>query len=252
MALLGGIVSAHAPVKFVEKIAYGSAFLILAVVGMRLLIQQSDDTAKAAAEYKRTLATIASSTTETTRMQHLNTQLQERLLAQSSVITDLGRRGINTATGGDSFCYMVFTSSIPGELLPVFLHRGRYPLYDVTARIIDHRLLSTRPPLTGRESVRNLMAGSEVVLRVGNMTTGSAWFGPSLAPPFDEDDEKFSINFDARNGFWHEELRYHGPKGHRSSAIRVWRGLSTGKESVVFEMVDREFPRTESGDVKWE
>ena len=107
MAMLGGIVSAHAPAKLLAKILYIIAFIVLAIIGFRLVNQQSSDTARASKEFQSTLSSIAASSSETVRVQALNTQLQRRLLAQSSTIADLGTQGIRTATGGDSFCSLL-------------------------------------------------------------------------------------------------------------------------------------------------
>jgi len=56
MALLGVIVSSHAPAKLVHKAAYGCACVLLAVIGMKLVIQQSNDAAEADRQLRGTLA----------------------------------------------------------------------------------------------------------------------------------------------------------------------------------------------------
>ena len=86
MAMLGGIVSAHAPTTFTAKMGYGSTFVVLAVIGMKLVIQQSNEAAEADRAFRGTLEAVAKSTAETQRMQSLNTELSESLMSPPMVV----------------------------------------------------------------------------------------------------------------------------------------------------------------------
>ncbi|MEJ7606336.1 MAG: hypothetical protein WKF37_08720 [Bryobacteraceae bacterium] len=125
IALLGSLVSLHPPVKRWHKFTLAAVFIGLAAGGMVLVVQQSNETAVANTKLSNAIQQLSASTIQTSK-------LQEKLLSQSDTISDLARQGITTATGGDSFCYMAIVNGNP-----IFLHSGKFPLYDVTARIVD-------------------------------------------------------------------------------------------------------------------
>ena len=58
MAVLGGIVSAHAPTKLWHKAAYGLSFVVFGVVGMWCVVKQSNETAKADSDLKGAIADL--------------------------------------------------------------------------------------------------------------------------------------------------------------------------------------------------
>jgi hypothetical protein len=255
MALLGGIVSAHVPVKPAEKFMYGAVFVILATVGMRLVIQQSNETAQANKDLRDTLKAVATSTAETTRVETLNTLLQKRLLSQSGIIAGLSVSGINTTTGGDSFCYMMFGGDTH-DMRPAFFHQGQYPLYDLNVRIVDIKMAEVPAGIVG-QALLDFINKAEVKIHLGNMGAGSSfWSERHSTLPFDRSHNAFNVFFDARNGFWHEALRYRDVGTHRAMALIVWREALGGrvfspKELVIFKKVDKDFPLHESGEVKW-
>jgi hypothetical protein len=139
MAMLGGIVSAHAPETFTAKLLYGTAFVMLAVIGVRLVIQQSNEAAEADRQFKQTLAGIASSTAEAQRIQALNTKLQERLLSQSGTIASLSKQTVGQLTGGKTFCYFTVSpntgSGSPVSYPLIVWVRGQYPMQHVVSTI---------------------------------------------------------------------------------------------------------------------
>ena len=70
--------------------------------------------------------------------------------AKNEEISRLQQENVNAITGGDSFAFVGFqvfgmdgsavnANTMPDDLLlvPAFLHKGRYPLYDVTVRFVD-------------------------------------------------------------------------------------------------------------------
>jgi hypothetical protein len=72
------------------------------------------------------------------RQSHFNAELREK------------NEAISRLTGGDGFCWVAFqivdsqgqlvnAYSMPDDLIliPNFVHQGRYPLYDVSANVVD-------------------------------------------------------------------------------------------------------------------
>jgi hypothetical protein len=101
------------------------------------------------------------------------------------------------------------------------------------------------------QEIFDMMNKSEVTLHIGTIIPGAVWSAMNVSLPFNGNDEDFNVFFDASNGFWHEALRYRGPAGHRTRAVRVWRQQSSGKEKIVLDLVDKEYPRNATGEPDW-
>jgi hypothetical protein len=139
MAVIGGIVSAHAPTKLWHKLLYASAFVLLGVIGMYLVIRQSNETAVASSELSHSIHDLSESSKETARVQKLNTELQQRLLVQSSTIESIGKKTISQITGQGTFLYFEVSPNLgSGDPLSFPLSvwiRGKYPMREVTSVI---------------------------------------------------------------------------------------------------------------------
>lgn len=189
---------------------------------------------------------------EIKRVERLNTGLQNKLLDQSGQLIDSGKRisdlskeAIATTTGGESYCYMyldTFTSS-KGPF-PTFIHQGNQPLYDIHVRISDlHKL----------EDIKGSMTVDQL------FSTGPAFTVGDLAPTStkmefdqiitlsDSPRQDFNIFFDARNGYWDENLRMRKVGNNWLEAIRVMRDVrhKHGKTTmkVIYERIPKEFPK---------
>lgn len=230
----------------------------MGVVGLFFVVKQSNEAAVAGASLTNALANLGTSNSEisreqkeTSRIEAENTQLQERLLEQGRTISELAKQGISTTTGGDSFCLMNFdgTSMTQNAGLPVFLHVGKYPLYDITARIDDMGKIA-RLMREDKMPFFTATASSEVIIAISHIAVGGA-YNSAMAIPFERNTQarSFNIFFDARNGFWSEELRFHIVGGTWRVAYRMTnKDPKTGKR---VEFVDKEFPRGKTGDVDW-
>jgi hypothetical protein len=253
MAVLGGLVSAHAPSKLSHKVAYVGAFVVLGCGALTFAIIQSRQTAKSDTESKGMLGQLATASSEATRLQGLNNKLQEELLELAKMNMSLGKQSIATVTGGDSFCYMDFMYQF-GQPNPVFIHHGRYPLYDVQVRIVD--LVEMRKRVA---EGRALDLNSDVQYRINEFQAGRMWMDRSLSVPFsDEQAQDFNIFFSARNGIWTEKLRLRKVSGHWVQAVQVFFSpyIRSGSPSIpskkpAYESVAKEFPRDPDGAVPW-
>jgi len=116
----------------------GGISVILVVSTAYNAKETTDRLDKTIATLNNTSKTILDMSAETIRVGQLNTKLQERLLEQSKTITGLSKECIDTATGGDSFGYIATLNICSSDhWIPTFIQKGKYPLYGVTATIVD-------------------------------------------------------------------------------------------------------------------
>ena len=64
---------------------------------------------------------------------------ERELRTKSDEIAGLNRKIANLVTGGDSFCYLAIGSIDPktNRGIPVVIHQGEHPLFDINMRIVD-------------------------------------------------------------------------------------------------------------------
>jgi hypothetical protein len=165
----------------------------------------------------------------------------EQLARQSS-------ENLKTVTGGDSFCYLTVTylQSATRLGIPFVVHVGKYPLYDLEARIVDLEAFSRRPP--------TLEAFGDLIIRPGNLAVGKAWFDTSISIPITEPNKQdFNIFFTAKNGSWNEALKFRLVQGAWQMALSVRLDVMPKNKTdkmtsrKVYEVVSDQFPKTELG-----
>jgi hypothetical protein len=155
------------------------------------------------------------------RQSDFNVELRDK----NEEIARLKRENASAITGGDGFCWMAFqvvssngelvnANSIPDELVlvPNFIHQGNYPLYDVSARIIDIDALP-----------RNIAQATTKAI-IGNMTPGFAATTPA-------------------------RITLHGKGRWMGFGEHVTVGLGGGKE--LLREVSANYPRAANGEVDW-
>lgn len=203
-----------------------TAFFVLALIGIAITHGQSRRSAQTAQKLEDALETIAAQTMESTRLQGLNTDLQRQLLQQSATITELAHQAIHTATGGDSFACLYFTTSASDSLLPdaregvaSIKHVGEYPLYDLDARVTDMALWTA--PSVGGPIELTLASGAGRKFSVGTLAPGlTHWVLPPLRFA-DKPELHYIIQFSARNGVWFESLMLRRESGRWVQQIEV-------------------------------
>lgn len=223
----------------------------------------SRETAAAQGEAKEASLKLANSienlnkgAEEISRVQKLNTELQQkllessgRILSQGETISGLSRQAIETTTGGESFCHM----SLMGDpnnrtMTPVFLHVGKNPLYEVKARIVNFQLvdpLARQKPLP----IDQIMARDKH-MPLGEIIPESAWIDHQQVVDFNADKaerQDYRIFFNARNGYWEQDLIWQKTDKGWAVATRVFRQEGT-KRRLVFTNIDKGFPRRK---LKW-
>ncbi len=173
-------------------------------------------------------------------------QFEHELRLKSDEIADLNRKIAASVTGGDSFCFLTLGTwdNVPDRALLMVNHQGEYPLYDVAIRMVDVQRYQ-REVAAGQVG---LSRQSETSFSIGNLSPNSSqvlgnWPLPST------DEQGYNVFFNARNGFFTQEIRMRRVNGLWKQAMRVTK-TETGNP-LLYEQIDPEFPRDEQGQVKW-
>jgi hypothetical protein len=152
--------------------------------------------------------------------------------------------GINTSTGGNSFCYAIFLSSSIGATgMPIFVHQGNFPLYGVTARFVNINEMPKK--MAGPQTIENYL-GSDTTEEIGDLRVAGSLFNLTWRIPIsDKNHQSFRIIFDAKNGEWAQDLELRkGADGNILQALRVVK--TVGKNTfTIFRKIDKGFPENE-------
>jgi hypothetical protein len=180
------------------------------------------------------------------RQSNFNSELRQK----NDQIIELQQQSAGAITGGDSFAEMVL--EVPdvttgAVAMPTFAHHGKFPLYDVTARIVDlgeYRRL---------EAAKNFLAATTALqgteVSVGSLTPGFSR-GPMAALQHPSGrDFSYNVFFVARNGAWIQQLRMKWIGNGWSEATRI-SGLSEGKE--LYQKVTPGYQLGPNSEVEWE
>jgi hypothetical protein len=166
--------------------------------------------------------------------------------AKNDQIARLQQENANTITGGDSFAYAgleiygvdgssVNAHNMPDDLLlvPVFINKGHYPLYDVSVRFSD---IDRQMDLSSSLQTYN----------IGNMAAELS-VGSQIRLLHHEKNIAFIINFAARNGLWTQFLRMLWVGDGWAAANKVVRGTQE-----IYRNVSDNYPRQQDGNINWE
>jgi hypothetical protein len=262
LMLWGAIVSLHEDWAKAHRWWVLSVFVVLVAIGVGATIKQSVKSAQemttANTKLSGSIDALRVSSDENARLARLNSELQGRLLDQSTTVSDLAKQAINSTTGGDNFCYMNVESVAlqRGLVVPIFHHYGKYPLYDVEARIFDiitADLLGEQHP-GGGDSAASIGAVT-LTVPIGNVPVNAA-FTPNNPPVIfslkSRDTLAFNVFFHSRNGFWRQNLRGRWIDGAWRMASQVVMDDSKGRNRVLRRNVDRLYPRDKRGGVVWD
>ncbi len=254
LLILGVVVSLKEEWSKRNKLIVLAAFLFVGTIAMYATIQQSSNSAKEMATANTKLSTslqeLSAASNEISRIQRLNTELQERLIASTGKITELSQQNIHALTGGDSYCYLRFPTFTPTGGLPIVIHEGKFPLYDVEARIVNLRQFERIAAETPGDLTMRQFMSSSTMLKVGNLAPGAAFSVLDKPLPFTDEQPNFRVFFGARNGFWHEDLLLRRINGKWLYAVRVFREIGNDKK-LLSEKIDKGFPRTGDGKIEW-
>jgi hypothetical protein len=157
---------------------------------------------------------------------------------------------IQRLTGGDGFCWVAFQivdsqgqlvngNNMPDDLMliPNFIHQGPFPLYDVSASIVDI------------DEIRKDVMRAATLANIGNMAPGSYAKTVGVRVLHHGRDLNFNVFYVARNGSWLQKLRMRWIENGWALANRVTEGLG-GKELLL--EVNPNYPRDAGGNVEWD
>ena len=158
--------------------------------------------------------------------------------------------------GGNSFCYMMLEPGIlawKNQAVPMFVQKGKYPLYGVSAFLVDDAKAAqiTSGLAKGQGVVLSAILPAATTISVGDMPAGSStilWDKPFV---LDKQDIGITIMFTARNGSWQEQIKATKVNGRWSQAIVAYRMKKGNVRIVLYEDVAKEFPRGPDGRVAW-
>ena len=121
------------------------------------------------------------------------------------------------STGGDSFCWASATFTGNNTWVPNFVHKGKYPLYGIHARIFDinNKIISN----TFEEFTKN-----NIFVDVGDLSVQSVYLRYKMPILISgETRQGYNIYYDARNGFWTQVLRFAKVNGVWLQATKVYK-----------------------------
>jgi len=188
------------------------------------------------------------------RQSSFNTEIRNK----NDEIAQLQRENANAISGGDSFARVdlhiigadglaVNAHAMPDELLlvPIIIHEGRYPLYDVTVSFLELTQGKAAFLEVARGKAPFDSGGALRAYPVGNLAPGLAWTSNIRLPHHGKDIE-FNIFFAARNGVWTQLLRWRWIGDGWTRATKVLRGTQE-----LHRQVAPNFPRQQDGSIDW-
>jgi hypothetical protein len=253
MAVLGSIVSVHAPSKPSYKVAYVIAFVLAGAASVFFVIKISNENAAAAEHLKGALKKLEESTAEIANKTALNAQLQEKLVKQSDIITNLSMQNIAAVTGGSTFCYALATPA-NNEFLLMVHSVGKSPLHEVGVELID--VDKMRNSIAGKstasfEEIQSYTVNFPVIPFLES-TSGRTLTTMSMGALLKRN---LQINFSSLNGIWSETLKLDLINGNWAQAIKVIKVLPVinGKvrDKTIYIFSTDNFPKKD-GKIDWD
>jgi len=159
--------------------------------------------------------------------------------------------------GGDSICFMMLEPGVlawKSQAVPMFTHKGKYPLYGVKANVEDLVIMKQLMGNLGRGMGIIIAAAlpAQKIIDVGDIIPGtSSVMWNSAIPLQDHRELVLHIIFMARNGSWHEDLRVLFVKDKWTQAVRVYRMKGNKRGPDLFAYADQDYPRNKHGQVDW-
>lgn len=230
--LLGGVAALMALVEMrpIHKAIYFALIVALMFVENRAIDKDRREFANAEASRRMDENQQFSNIASALKQSMTNNQMAfDATINKANQLLGLSRENVQTLTGAESYAYLAF---VPGQGFLAFPHKGQYPLYGVSARIVE----------LGKAGQNSDMG---VTVFLGDIVQGHAAIQP-LPPNFSPPGDRFDANvfFTARNGDWAQLIREVRVGGRWLRAIRVMgRFTSLKKERIMCEIIDSNFPR---------
>jgi len=237
MAVLGGIVSAHAPTKLRHKISYVAAFVLAGALSVVLIVKISNENTAASRDLADALSQLRNSMSEIARMTNLNTQLQEKLLVSSSKIADLSKENLEQITGAKGYCTvfpMITGADVPTLALTV-ANGTNYSVFDVTIDVMPQVVAGD-----GQDKILEKLQKTVSVF-VGNVRPHYARPMGVMIPVRKDIDNRFHVSMFSRSGIFSESLVVSWSNGHWNTDY----DLSRQGEKTMIHKIAGDFPYSE-------
>jgi hypothetical protein len=168
--------------------------------------------------------------------------------SQSGETAEINEQIASPVTGGGSFAYIVPTFFNPTHNLPMLtlVHRGEYPLYDLTVRIVD---MTTFDKMLRQNNSYSDKLRKELQLSISNIAPNQARMLKTVQ--LGSDPLRWNLFFSARNGFFTELLRVRRVGNEWKTALKVIRTPAPSKEQTLLEKIDSGYPLSKDGQVEW-
>ena len=125
--------------------------------------------------------------------------LNKALAQKSDEIAELNRNIVSSVTGGDSFSYLaLFGMTDAAGPQVIVVQMGKYPLYDVAARVVD---LDKWEAERGSVMTLEKLQALDAHLTVGNIAAGASVTAGRLTRLNPTRQYRYNVFFSARNGF---------------------------------------------------
>ena len=161
---------------------------------------------------------------------------------------EINKQIASSITGGVSFAYIIPTFFDPTHNSPMLtlVHRGEYPLYDLTVRILDMATFDNRVRQNNSYSDR---LREEVQLGISNIAPNQTSMVKTVQ--LGTDPLRWNLYFSARNGFFTELLRVRRVGNEWKTALKVIRTRWPSNDQVLLEKIDSGYPLSKAGQVAW-
>jgi hypothetical protein len=157
---------------------------------------------------------------------------------------------LKMVTGGNSFAYLDFHFHATNTVSPFVISDGKYPLYDVSVRVVDMDEWSKETK--DKRMTMDDMFKFTKVLDVGNLNPSMSVIRNDVRwnLPEDVDRKIFSVTVNARNGWFEQIYNLRKVNGTWRRAYRVVEMLpENGRELRTW--AEEGFPRNASGEIDW-
>lgn len=164
--------------------------------------------------------------------------LESRLESLVGQLETQAREITHYTTGGDSYCYFGIGVDDSNNISTwTVVHQGKYPLYGVTARIVD--LAKFQTAIQGGNPF-----DSDTIVHVGDIAPNQASMKCSidLGTGMSRD---FNVFYSARNGFFTQIVRFRRINGKWCQATTVTATASADVQ--LFSRVDNAYPVDANG-----
>ena len=130
---------------------------------------------------------------------------------------------------------------------PTFVVKGKYPLYGVTARIINNEEYKSIDII--HKDVADIVSIG-IFIKLGDLSDREVWVTSDIPISVSSGYKDYIIQYSARNGMWIQFLRIKKINGQWFQATRVVRGKGA-KHKVLYEDIDPNFPKDQDGHINW-